>query len=382
MLVIELHLKVLIFLNNFKLKKSNGQLILDNLNKIANNITSYLFSNSDQIISMNTRLEIEDYLDSLGVIDSQWLDIIFNHKNFNYIAPNNLIEKLSNMPTKNIGIICMEGKKSRELIKILKVPEYSSFDGGFKSLFKSINIHTFDAKNSNYNQRQALVIGNKKQMAIEKARIAIVGCGGLGSQVISILSANNLREIHLIDGDIIELTNLNRQTIYKESDVGSLKVEAAGKFIHERSPSTVVRTISKKFHEKDLMHDFDLIVDCTDNLSSRTQIVKAAKKQKIDYVTGSVIRNEGYIFSGSHTLDAPCLQCFFEDSDSSSLDQCRSVGVTSTSVAIIGSLMCAEILKALTNHTQVKNSLIYFDAWNTRMTKINIKKSLRCPACN
>jgi len=222
-------------------------------------------------------------------------------------------------------------------------------------------------------------IGKENQKKLAQASVTIVGIGALGTTVLDMLARAGVGNIKIIDRDIIELNNLQRQTLFTEEDVNKPKVTIAKEKI-----AKINSEIKIEAHLIDLDYDnidvlsSDLILDCTDNMYTRFLINEYTRKNNIPWIYASVIGAKGMTMN--ITKDTPCLSCMFQE-PTEALDTCDTAGVLNTTPHALGAIEVTEAIKILTNQEYHKG-LIHYDLWKNQITKITIKKSKNCKTCN
>ena len=196
-------------------------------------------------------------------------------------------------------------------------------------------------------------VGPEGQQKLKKASVLIIGIGGLGSSVIQYLNAAGVGKIGIVDYDKVELSNLNRQLIYKNSDIGKSKVDVASNYISELNSSTKIEIFEMRIDEKNLPNiigDYDILADCTDNLETRLSINDVCTKFKKKSVVSAVGGFFGQIASfdskdddlnnpNKTYRDLMKHQSFEEDS-------CDNIGTIGSVVGAIGAMQATEIIKA------------------------------------
>ncbi len=222
-------------------------------------------------------------------------------------------------------------------------------------------------------------IGSNKQEKLLNSNVTIVGIGALGTNALDLLARAGVGRIKIIDRDIVEINNLQRQTLFNEEDLGKPKVNAAKEKI-----SQINSEIDIEAHLIDLDHDnidllkSDLILDCTDNIYTRFLINEYSRKNNIPWIYASVIGTKGMTFN--ITKDTPCFSCIFKE-PTETLDTCDTTGVINTIPSAIAAIQVTQALKILTNQEYSKE-LIHYNLWNSEINKIKIKKSNNCKVCN
>lgn len=226
-------------------------------------------------------------------------------------------------------------------------------------------------------------IGEEGQKSLMDSSVLIIGVGALGSSILEQLARAGVGRILVVDRDYVELSNLQRQTLFTEEDVRLMKPKALAakdKIAQINSSIKVeafVEHISSKNIEK-FIENVDLIFDGTDNFSTRYLINDISYKYGIPFVYGGVIASRGMsaLFRPGET---PCFRCLMRDNPSEG-QTCDTVGVINPAVNVVTSLQLVEALKYLTGNIQdLHNRLVSFDLWNNSLTKI--KLSTADPTC-
>lgn len=212
-------------------------------------------------------------------------------------------------------------------------------------------------------------VGPEGQQKLKKASVLIIGIGGLGSSVIQYLNAAGVGKIGIVDYDKVELSNLNRQLIYKDSDIGKSKVDVTKNYISELNSSTKIEIFEMRIDEKNLPNiigDYDILADCTDNLETRLSINDVCTKFKKKSVVSAVGGFFGQIASfdskdddlnnpNKTYKDLMKHQAFEEDS-------CDNIGTIGSVVGAIGAMQATEIIKLIIGSKEnLINKLLIFD---------------------
>lgn len=224
-------------------------------------------------------------------------------------------------------------------------------------------------------------VGETGQQKLFDAKILVCGAGGLGSTVISNLSAAGVGHLGLVDVDTVEITNLNRQYIHKYDNIGKDKVESAKEWINAFNPDIDVKIYPVKLDEEnycEIVKDYDIIIDCFDSYASKFLLNEIAVTTKKTLVHGGVTE-----FGGQVTTIIPnetaCLNCLFETPENS---QWLPQGVISPAVSTIASIQAYEAIKFILNlGEQLKNRLLYFDGLKMTFKELKISKNRHCPLC-
>jgi molybdopterin/thiamine biosynthesis adenylyltransferase len=227
------------------------------------------------------------------------------------------------------------------------------------------------------------VVGQEKLL---NAHVLVVGAGGLGSAAAPYLAAAGVGHITLMDHDAVELTNLQRQIMHAESSVGKSKV-ASGKEFLERLNSTIqIQTIQAKATNSlldELLPSVDVVLDCTDNFSTRQLINAVCVKNKTPLVSGSALKFDGQVsVFDPRNPKSPCYACIFSPDEQFDEISCSSMGIFSPLVGIVGAMQAAQALQVLIGfgETLVGRMLL----WNGRTTQIDeirISRNGECSVC-
>lgn len=228
-------------------------------------------------------------------------------------------------------------------------------------------------------------IGWEGQRRLHDARVLIVGAGGLGSPIGLYLAAAGIGTIGLVDFDDVDLSNLHRQVLFATSDVGRAKVDAASERLAGINPHVELvphRVRLTSANALDILRDYDVIVDGTDNFPTRYLVNDACVLLDKPYVYGSIFRFEGQVavFGGRH---GPCYRCLFrEPPPPGMVPSCAEGGVLGVLPGIIGSLQALEAIKlVLGRGTSLAGRLALFDALAFRWRELRLPRNPECAAC-
>ena len=228
-------------------------------------------------------------------------------------------------------------------------------------------------------------LGEEGQENLAKAKIAIVGTGGLGSVSSLYLALAGVGYIRLIDQDTVEVHNLHRQILYSTDDLHYPKAEIAAKQLHKLNPLIEVEAVSENVHDSNverLLQGVDCVIDGLDNMITRYMVNRVCVKAKIPYVFGAAIGVEGNL-SVFAPPETGCLECLMPNLSDSDLMTCSTRGVIGATPGIIGSLQAMETIKILAGiGSTLKGKLLVCDFRDMDFTTIVISKSTRCPVCH
>lgn len=232
-------------------------------------------------------------------------------------------------------------------------------------------------------QEILMEIGKKGQRNLGRSSAAIVGLGALGSVSAELLARAGIGRLLLIDRDVIELSNLQRQGMFEESDIGKPKAWAARHHLKRINSKIGIdffiddlnyESVTKIFSQR---KNFDVILDCTDNMQTRFLLNDLCIKNKIPLIYSSALRTKGYVFnivSGA----TPCLRCFLKPAQ---LEACETAGVLNAATHIIASLQSSEAIKILLKKGGFERKLLFFDVWANELAKIKVNKNKNCICC-
>lgn len=227
--------------------------------------------------------------------------------------------------------------------------------------------------------------GEEKQKKLQYSTIVIVGCGGLGSVAAVYLAASGVGNIHLIDFDVVDVTNLHRQVFYKMEDVGKSKAETLAKHIRSISPFVNVTTNNEpltKANIFDQIDDYDVVVDCTDSLPTKYLINDYCVITDHVLVYGSLYKNDGYIASFNipeGLYNSANLRHAFPKMPKEAVPKCSETGTLNPIVGIIGLMQANEVIKILTNTGEpLKNQLLIYNSADNSQFKMRFQVEKTC----
>ncbi len=225
------------------------------------------------------------------------------------------------------------------------------------------------------------------QQKLLHSHVLILGLGGLGSLASMYLASAGIGTLTLVDFDIVNLSNLQRQLIHQTQDIGRLKVDSAKDTLNALNPEIKIQCLSKKM-SADELHGYlagvDLVVDCSDNFTTRYALNALCVKQAIPLVSGSAIGFEGQIsVFDTKKNHSPCYQCLYPDVSQQASNTCAENGVLGPVVGVIACMQALEAIKTLLNiGDNLLGSLLIFDGLNSEWRKLKLKRDPHCPVCN
>lgn len=228
-------------------------------------------------------------------------------------------------------------------------------------------------------------IGRPGQTKLKASRVLIIGAGGLGSPVSLYLAAAGVGTLGLVDFDVVDATNLQRQVIHGTADIGRLKLESARERIGEINPNVRVESFPVRLSSDNALEifaDFDLVIDGTDNFPTRYLANDACVLLGKPYVYGSVFRFEGQ--NSLFAMDGgPCYRCLFaEPPPPGMVPSCAEGGVLGVVPGIVGTIQALEAIKVLLGlGDTLAGRLLIFDAMRLRFRELQLKRDPDCPVC-
>lgn len=229
-------------------------------------------------------------------------------------------------------------------------------------------------------------IGGLGQKKLKNARVLVIGAGGLGSPVLLYLAAAGVGTIGVVDDDLVDNSNLQRQVIHRDADIGTPKVFSAEAAMKAQNPYCNVRPYHRRLtHENaaDLFADYDLVLDGTDNFETRYLVNRICVALDKPLISGALTQWEGQISTFDPASNGPCYQCIFPKAPAAGLaPSCAEAGVVGPLPGIIGSMMALEAVKEITGAGDgMRGQMLIYDALYTETRKITLKRRSDCPVC-
>ncbi|MBP2031268.1 adenylyltransferase/sulfurtransferase [Methanohalophilus levihalophilus] len=227
-------------------------------------------------------------------------------------------------------------------------------------------------------------VGGIGQQKLLSSKVLCIGAGGLGSPIIQYLAAAGVGTIGIVDDDIVDLSNLQRQVIHG-GNVDRPKVESAKEFVQKLNPYVNVITYNHRINPENILEiieDYDIIVDGSDNFSTRFLVNDACVLAKKPLSHGSIFRFEGQVTT-ILPHDGPCYRCLFEHAPPAGMvPSCQEAGVIGVLPGIIGVIQATEVVKYLLGIGELLTGrMIYYDALYMSFDEIKIRKNPTCPVC-
>ncbi|MEO0420737.1 MAG: molybdopterin-synthase adenylyltransferase MoeB [Pseudomonadota bacterium] len=233
-------------------------------------------------------------------------------------------------------------------------------------------------------------VGEAGQHTIGRGRVLVIGLGGLGSPASLYLASAGIGELWLNDFDRVDGSNLQRQVLYRASDVGERKATAAAKALREVNGDVKLHPLDERLDQaglRDAVGAVDVVLDGSDNFATRFAVNAACAQVGTPVVSGAAIRFEGQLAvfrhdrRRQHGEDTPCYRCLFAESDEANED-CQGNGVFAPLVGTVGTMMAAEALKLLLGVGEDSaGRLLTYDALNMHWRSLRFARDPACPVC-
>ena len=229
-------------------------------------------------------------------------------------------------------------------------------------------------------------IDEEGQNRLLQSRALILGLGGLGSAAAMYLASSGIGTLSLCDFDSVDLSNLQRQIIHTTERLGSPKVISAKTQLQCLNPDIDLQTYNARPTEEklsQLIEKSDIVIDCSDNFSTRYQLNSLCRKACKPLISGAAIRYQGHITTLTQQPNTPCYHCLYPDSENNEIsDTCDQLGILAPLTGIIGSLQAAEAIKILAQFGEpLSGRLLTIDLLTMKTKTLNFNKDPSCPIC-
>ncbi|MFQ5969802.1 MAG: ThiF family adenylyltransferase [Nitrososphaerales archaeon] len=227
-------------------------------------------------------------------------------------------------------------------------------------------------------------IGYEGQLKLRETKFCVVGIGGLGTVIASQLAAMGVGTLRIVDRDVIEISNLHRQTLFNDSDIGKVKVEVAAKRLKQMNPNVNVEPLPVSitdFTASKVVEGCGVVIDGLDSVNARYALNDACLKLGIPYVYGGAI---GLLGSACTIVpnQTACLRCIFPNLDDKEMPTCSTEGIHPSVLSVISGVEVSEALKIITGQQpRLTNKLLYFDLKDLSFDLIDIQRHKDCASC-
>ena len=228
-------------------------------------------------------------------------------------------------------------------------------------------------------------VGIEGQQRLLSSKVLIIGAGGLGSPAALYLAAAGVGTLGIADGDVVDLSNLQRQIIHFTRDIGTPKVVSASEKIHALNPDVFVRTYQELLlahNIREIVREYDFVIDATDNFAAKFLINDACVLEKIPFSHGGILRFTGQTMTILPGQSA-CYRCVFQaPPPGNAVPTCSQAGVLGAIAGMLGTIQAAEAIKFVTKAGNLlTDRLLTFDALEMDFRKVALHKQVSCPAC-
>ena len=227
-------------------------------------------------------------------------------------------------------------------------------------------------------------IGYQGQLKLKNSKVCVVGTGGLGNPIASRLTAMGIGTLRIVDRDVIELSNLHRQTMFDEDDVGQVKVEVAARKLKKLNPDCKIEALAVSVNDYtalEVVEGCDVVIDALDSVNARYALNKACVKFGIPFVTGAAVGVSGQAFTILPKQSA-CYFCMFPDLNEDTMPTCSIEGVHPSILSIVGGIEVAESVKIiLGKKPSLSERILHIDLENLDFNSTRTFRAEECPIC-
>jgi molybdopterin/thiamine biosynthesis adenylyltransferase len=227
-------------------------------------------------------------------------------------------------------------------------------------------------------------IGEAGQEKLLASSALVIGAGGLGSAAIAYLAAAGIGKIGIIDGDRVELSNLQRQVLFEEADIGRLKVEAARDRIEEVNPACKVDIFAERItasNARAIIKNYDIVLDGCDNFETRFVVADACMKEKTPLVSAAISGFDAQLSTFKPYEGGPCYRCLVPEIPDRA-KTCAQEGIIGPLAGVMGSLQALEAIKEIVGLPSLSGSLLVFDALTLGSKRLTLARDEACQYCS
>ena len=227
-------------------------------------------------------------------------------------------------------------------------------------------------------------IGYNGQLKLKHAKVCVVGTGGLGNPITTRLAAMGIGTLRIVDRDVIELSNLHRQTMFDEDDVGQVKVEVAAKKLKKLNPECNIEALAvsvNDYNAIEVIDGCDIVIDALDSVNARYALNNACVKLNIPFVTGAAVGVSGQVFT-ILPKESACYFCMFPELDEDTMPTCSIEGVHPSILSIVGGIEVAEAVKIIIGKKpSLSEKILHIDLENLDFNNTRTFRADECPIC-
>lgn len=229
-------------------------------------------------------------------------------------------------------------------------------------------------------------VGPAGQAALLDSRVLCLGAGGLGSPVIQYLAAAGVGTLGIADDDVVERSNLQRQVIHADADIGVPKVESAARYVERLNPDVAVEPHETRVtadNVEALIEEYDAVVDGSDNFATRYLVNDACTLAEIPFSHGAILRFEGQVTTFEANPTGPCYRCLFAEApEPGTVPGCAEAGVLGVLPGVVGSIQATETIKLLLDYGETLDGrFVFYDAGDMTFEEIPVESRSDCPVC-
>ena len=229
-------------------------------------------------------------------------------------------------------------------------------------------------------------VGPRGQARLRASKVLVVGAGGLGSPALLYLASAGVGQITIIDDDKVDLSNLQRQVVHANKDIGVAKADSAKATLESINPQIKVDAINARLNASniaDVIKGHDVVLDGSDNFSTRYLINDACYLARIPLISGAVLRFEGTLSTFTYNENTACYRCVFPEAPPpGAVPTCQEAGVLGAVVGVVGALQAVEAVKLITRSGDLlENQMLRYDALKAGFSSFNISHDKDCALC-
>lgn len=232
-------------------------------------------------------------------------------------------------------------------------------------------------------------VGGAGQVKLLQAKVLVIGAGGLGSPLLHYLAAAGVGTIGIMDADVVDMSNLQRQVIHRTADIGTAKVDSAARAIQALNSDVVVRPYNTDMTAEngaDIIADYDIVADGCDNFKTRLLVSDLCVKLGKPLVSAALGPYDGQLatFKPEPSNDLPCYRCFIGDIPPDTANRsCADVGIIGALAGVMGSLQALEVIREITSFgPSLAGKMTFVDAMTLAVRTVALPKDPDCPTCN
>lgn len=307
--------------------------------------------------------------------------------------PEISVDEIKEMMKKNqkneVVIYCSIGENSKSYVEKLRKEEISAWnlEGGYREWLLTTSEELSGEEVKRYSRQMILPqVGDKGQKKLKKAKVLVAGAGGLGSPALMYLAAAGVGTIGIVDGDKVDITNLQRQCIHDINSVGEKKIQSAKSKLERLNPNVDIRIYNEFLtpeNIEDMIGGYDFVIDGVDNFESKFLINDACVIHKKPFCHAGILQFEGQVMTWLPGKGA-CYRCVFEDVPKEYIPNCSEAGIIGAVAGVIGSIQALEAIKFILGSGELLTGRMFvFDGlnMNVRIVKFG-KQSEYCKVCN